>query len=399
MLEQTEIPVYDADLFDPAALRAPFGHYQTLRDLGPVVRLADTGIYALPRFADVRDGLQAPDRLISGLGVGFSEAWNTIRPPNLIASDGELHRKLKATVMRPLLPAQLRQHRATLKELIVTRVLAVRGTGQFDAMAEIARFLPVTAISVFVGLPEEGRASMLEWAAATFNALGPERDGSGREASARDANLLGAAWRYMASLSRDKVREGSWAGALFDAADAGRITEAEARGAMSAYVIPSLDTTILAKGHLLLNLARNPDQWARLRQDPSLIPGAVLEGVRHSAVIRWFSRSAAGPYRVGAHVVPDGARVMMMYASANRDERQYPDPDRFDITRDASRHLAWGTGPHMCAGMHLARIEMEVMLEALVETCEALDAGEPELADNAGLYGFSRLPFALRPAG
>ena len=391
MLEQTDIPAYDADLFDPAALREPFGHYRALRDLGPVVRLGDTGIYALPRFDDVRDALQSPDKLVSGQGVGFSAAWNAPKGPNLIASDGELHRKLRTTVMRPLMPAQLRQHRATLKELIVTRVRALLAGGPFDAVAEIARFLPVTAISVFVGLPEEGRASMLEWAAATFNALGPEREGTDR-----DAALLGEARRYMVSMSRDKVREGSWASSLFAAVDAGKLTLPEALGAMSAYVIPSLDTTILAKGHLLNNLARNPDQWARLRKDPSLIPGAVLEGVRHSAVIRWFSRTAAGPYRVGAHLVPDGARVMVMYASANRDHRQYPDPDRFDIARDSRFHLAWGTGPHMCAGMHLAKIEMEVMLEALVENCAGLEAGEPELVVNAGLYGFSKLPFALR---
>ena len=394
MLEQTDIPAYDADLFAPAALREPFGHYQALRDLGPVVRLGDSGFYALSRFTDVRDALQSPERLISGRGVGFSAAWNEPRGPNLIAADGEVHRKMRTTVMKPLMPAQLRQHRATLKELIVTRVRALGGAGRFDAMAELARFLPVTAISEFVGLPEEGRASMLEWAAATFNALGPER-----HASAGDARLLDEARRYMASMSRDKVREGSWAGNLFAAVEAGRLSLQEALGAMSAYVIPSLDTTILAKGHLLLNLARNPDQWALLRQDPSLIPGAVLEGVRHSAVIRWFSRTAAGPYRVGAHLVPDGARVMVMYASANRDQRQYPDPDRFDIRRDARFHLAWGTGPHMCAGMHLAKIEMEVMLEALVENCAALEAGEPGLVVNAALYGFSDLPFELRPAG
>jgi len=115
-----------------------------------------------------------------------------------------------------------------------------------------------------------------------------------------------------------------------------------------------------------------------------------------TSVIRWFSRVARGDYRVGDQVIPDGARVMLLYGSANRDERQYPDPDAFDVTRDARSHLAWGSGPHMCAGMHLARIEMEVMLEALVECCAALDAAEPEVHANRGLYGFAKLPFELR---
>jgi cytochrome P450 len=172
----------------------------------------------------------------------------------------------------------------------------------------------------------------------------------------------------------------------------------EAMAAMSAYIIPSLDTTILAKGHLLNNLARHPDQWALLQDRPELIPSAVLEGVRHSAPARWFSRVAAVDYRAAEGLVPKGARVMLLYGCANRDERHYVDPERFDITRDARDHLAWGTGPHMCAGMHIARIEMEVMLEALVEAGAELKAGEPVLGTNAGLYGFTELPLRIDAA-
>ena len=86
---------------------------------------------------------------------------------------------------------------------------------------------------------------------------------------------------------------------------------------------------------------------------------------------------------------------MLLYGSANRDERRYADPDRFDVTRDARDHLAWGTGPHMCAGMNLARIEMEVLLEALVEAGVELWSGQPKLGSNAGLYGFTKLPFRI----
>ena len=86
---------------------------------------------------------------------------------------------------------------------------------------------------------------------------------------------------------------------------------------------------------------------------------------------------------------------MLLYGCANRDERRYTDPDRFDITRDARDHLAWGTGPHMCAGMHLARFEMEVMLEALIEAGVSLTAGAPVIGANAGLYGFTQLPMRL----
>ena len=391
MSQLMQMPLYDTDLFSPAALREPFDHYRVMRDLGPVVRLRDPNAYALSRFDNVRDALQAPDALSNAGGVGFSEEFNRPGGPNLIQSDGDRHRRMRAEVIRPLLPAQLKQHRPFLKGLIGERIKSLVGRGPFDAMAEIARFLPTAAISALVGLPEEGRASMLDWAAATFNAVGPRREGS-----ERDFEVL-AGWRtYLTNLQWDSIREGSWARTLQGAIATGKLSEAEARGAISAYVLPSLDTTILAKGHLLYSLARAPDQWRMLRDDPSLISGAVIESVRHSSVIRWFSRLAKTDYEVDGEVIPAGARVMLMYASANRDERRFGDPDRFDITRDARAQLAWGSGPHLCGGMHLAKMEMDVMLEALLEHCEVLEAGEPELLANRGLYGFASLPFELR---
>jgi cytochrome P450 len=112
-------------------------------------------------------------------------------------------------------------------------------------------------------------------------------------------------------------------------------------------------------------------------------------------VIRWFSRVAKADYRIGDATVPAGARVMLLYGSANRDERHYPDPDRFDITRDARDQVAWGRGVHMCAGQYLARTEMEVLLEALVERCVTLQANEPVIGNNKGLFGFTALPMRL----
>ncbi len=382
---------YEEDLFSRSALDEPFGHYRKLRELGPVVRLRDPDVYALSRYDDVRAALQAPDVLLSGDGVGFNDAINRPGAPNIIMSDGDQHRRLRAEVVRPILPAQLKQHRSFLKQMVGERIGALVNRGPFDAMTEIAQFLPLAAISKLVGLPEEGRASMLEWAAAVFNAIGPSRPGS-----ERDFEVAAGARAYLAAVEWTSMREGGWARGLFDAVAAGRLSEPEARGAMSAYVLPSLDTTILAKGHLLNLLGRDPASWRMLKDDPSLIGAAVLESVRHSSVIRWFSRIAGADYRVGDDVIPKGARVMLIYGSANRDERRYPDADRFDMTRDARAHLAWGSGPHMCVGMHLAKMEMEVMVEALLERCEDIHVGEPEPLGNRGLYGFSRLPIELR---
>ncbi len=387
----TAIPALDLDLFAEASLKAPYEDYRRLRDAGPVVKLAKPDVYAIGRFADVQAALRAPDALISGEGVGFSDVFNAPKGMNVIQSDGERHARMRATVMKPLSPATLKGARADLKALVVKRVETLVDQGEFDAMKGLAAFLPVQAVSHLVGLPEVGRDRMLDWAAAAFNVIGPNLDPV-------DAGKMKEAFAYMATLSEDTVASGSWAGELFAAARNGKLSLQEAVAAISAYVIPSLDTTILAKGHLLNSLAANPDQWALLLSKPELIPSAVLENLRHDAPLRWFSRVAAQDYAVDGAVIPQGARVMLLYGCANRDERRYENPDCFDITRDARDQLAWGTGAHMCAGMHLARLEMEVMLEALVEAGVRLTAGAPVMGANAGLYGFAALPLTLTRA-
>lgn len=389
---QADIPHLDLDLFCEASLADPFADYRRLRDAGPLVRLSRPDVHAIGRFADVQAALRASDVLVSGAGVGFSDAFNAPRGMNVLQSDGDLHFRLRASVMRPLAPSALKSARADLKAMVAGRVATLTGQGWIDAMKALAAFLPVEAVSHLVGLPEVGRERMLEWAGATFNLIGPNQ-------TASDFALVGEARAFMASLSRDTVRDGSWAGDLFAAAQSGRLSEIEAMAALSAYIVPSLDTTILAKGHLLHNLAVNPDQWSMLKRRPDLIPSAVLEGVRRDSVIRWFSRVAIEDHDVDGALLPKGTRVMLLYGAANRDERRYPDPDRFDITRDARDHLAWGTGPHMCAGLNLARLEMEVLLEAMVEADVTLTAGAPVMGVNAGLFGFRALPFRLDPPG
>ncbi|MGY4256630.1 cytochrome P450 [Bradyrhizobium sp. USDA 4516] len=194
----------------------------------------------------------------------------------------------------------------------------------------------------------------------------------------------GEARAYMCGHTVEQLRE------------AGRLTRAEAIGAVRAYVLPSHDTAILAKGHLLYNLATNHDQCALLRSNPKMTTSAVLVGVRHSSAIHWFLRLAASDYAVRADIRPAGARVILLYGCANRDECRYPLPDPFDIARDARDHLAWGIGAHMCIGMHLARIEMEVTPGALVDHVETIEVDPPFIGTNKCLYGFEWLPLRLR---
>jgi cytochrome P450 len=316
----------------------------------------------------------------------------------VLTSDGARHRRLRGVLQRPLGPAALKERRGFLKSLIAAQIDTLTGVGTFDAVPGLARHLPLKAVTVLVGLGGSERERMLEWAATFFDMVKPF-DPEAPRPPELDAQfeIFRELSTFFATVDPKSFAPDSWSAKLFEAVGP-NLSEEEARGALRAFVVPSLDTTIYAKANLLYNLAQNPDQWATLKRQPSLIPRAVIEGVRHSAVVRAFSRFAAADYREGDVFIPKGRRVMVMYGSANRDERHYPDPDRFDITRNPTDQLGWGTGPHMCVGMNLAKLEMEVLLEALVERVSWIEADEPTLGTNAGLYGLDRLPLRLGDA-
>ena len=238
-------PLYNEDVFAPEALRHPFEHYRRVRDLGPVVRLCGVDALALGRFEDVQAALRTPEVLISGAGVGFNITFNSPGPePNVLGSDGARHRKLRTNLTRPLMPGALRQHRDMLKSMISEQVRRVSDNRTFDAVADVAKHLPLAAISFLVGIPEDGRQNMLRWATAIFNMVGPDSP-----AFAEDLATFREFRAYLLSIDPAHLHKDGWARMLFDAAEAGKLTIGEARAALSGLLGPSLDTTINAKSN------------------------------------------------------------------------------------------------------------------------------------------------------
>ncbi|MFF3568120.1 cytochrome P450 [Nocardia jiangxiensis] len=160
---------------------------------------------------------------------------------------------------------------------------------------------------------------------------------------------------------------------------------------MLDYITPSLDTTILAITNTIALFAEHPDQWDLLRADRSLIPHAINESLRLESPVPQFSRVLTDDHEIGGVALPAGARVALLYASANRDERHYPDPTRFDITRRPADHLAFGRGEHVCVGMHLARLEMGVLLERLADRVTRFHIRDSRPLINNGLRGLDSL--------
>jgi cytochrome P450 len=344
-------------------------------------------LWAVGRFDDVRAALRADDALISGRGVAANKVVNGRSAPITLTSDGDTHARRRRVLIQPLMPPPLKELRARLEAVADELVHRLATGSTFDAMSSFAAHLPVTVVAELVGLNEEGRRQMLRWAASTFNLLGVLN--ARGLASMPDLLNLG---RYVEKLRRDMVAPGGWAEKLFDAAGRGEISSEEANAMVIDYVAPALDTTILATGHMLWCLATTPGAYDALCAEPDLIPSAVNEAVRLASPIRGFTRYAAADVELASTMIPKGSRALILFASANRDERHYPNPDDFDIRRNPRDHVGWGHGTHTCAGMHLARLEMEILLASLVRQVARIEVGAPAPIRNNVLQGFEKLP-------
>ncbi|WP_147292655.1 cytochrome P450/oxidoreductase [Undibacter mobilis] len=386
-------PSYDVDFYSDEFIQNPWPHYATMRELGPVVWLPQHDNFALTRHNEVGKALRDHDTFISGKGVAADPKANELTRGNSAGSDGERHSAIRAATSAPLLPGALTKIRGLLDataEGLIERLIA---SGQFDAVKDLSTFLPLTIVRDLVGLPDSGRENMLRWAAATFDLLGAQ---NARGKAAVDVFLEQRKFAQSQS-NPENLKPGSWTRRLFDLVEQGLLAADLAPVAMRDYLNPSLDTTISATGQLIYQLGTNPDQWALLRDKPELARNAVNEAVRMGSPVRSFVRHTSRAVQIDDVTIPENARVMMLYASANRDERVYPNPDKFDITRNPRQHLGFGSGIHMCVGMHLAQMEMIALIEAMIPRVKAIEVGKPTIALNNTIYGLASLDARFIP--
>lgn len=390
------VPVFHDDLFDPSRLADAAPTYRMIRDMGDVVWSPSLDMFVIGRFADVQRALRDDQALVSGRGVSVNRTQLEDKsggPTGVLTMDGEQHAHVKRLLMKPLLPKALQD----LKEQIETeaaRIVERLANGQpFEAMSTLAAHLPTRIVADLVGLNEAGHERLLRWSLAAFDTFGPADSPRTLAALPTLMELLD----FATHVTRETVVPGSWAANLFDAVDRGDITVDTARLMIFDYTVPSLDTTILATGQMLWSMARVAGAFDAVRADRGLIPSAVYESVRLASPIRGFSRYVAHDFRMAESVLPQGSRVYLLNASANWDERRYPNPQHFDVARNPRDNVAWGHSRHLCPGMHLARLEMESLLGALVRSVRRIEVGEPVRLVNNFLQGYSSLPLTLHP--
>jgi cytochrome P450 len=392
-LALAKAPTYDIDFYADAVIADPYPHYRAMRDLAPVVWLPQNSGYAITRFGDVRDALRNPEVFQSGRGVMMNDPVNAAASgTSVLNMDDPQHAAARRVLAKPLLPGAVKLLQADIARLADQQVDRLVARGSFDGISDFAHFLPLTLVTRLVGLPEEGQTQMLEWATGIFNVIG-----NMNERFAKGAPAQQMAGEYLRKVPREYIMPGSWAARLFQLVDDGAITDRDARLMMFDYVAPALDTTINATSGALWLFGQHPEQWDLVRADPSLIPAALDEAMRLETPIRAFSRYVARDHDVDGITIPEGSRTLIVYASANRDERRWEEAERFDIRRRAPQEqLAFGTGVHMCVGMHLAKLEMRCMFEALAKKVARFEVTGVKRELHNVLRGISSMEVEIR---
>jgi cytochrome P450 len=383
----------DIDLWADENLNYPFFAYREMQDLAPVVHLARHDLYAITRYQDVKQVLDNWNLFSSAQGVGFNPPINEVIAGSLVGSDPPRHRHYRAILERPLSTSDLRSIRERVKALASELIAVVVRQREVEVVSQLASYLPVTLVAELVGLPVEGRERMLEWAAGAFNSLAP----LGVPRVAEGMQQMAGMQSYFADPNLpERVRLGSWAARLYDAVQLKEIDTAEFQMLLSVnYVLPALDTTIHATSNLIWLLATHGDAWNQLKQNRAWVVRAVHEALRLEGPVQAFSRVVTQSTTIDGYELNPGQRLLVCFAAANRDPRHYPDPDRFDISRASTDHVAFGHAEHVCLGRNLAILELTELLTQLLEKVDSIRLIEAARGFNNGLRGFAKLQVAL----
>jgi 4-methoxybenzoate monooxygenase (O-demethylating) len=360
-------PIVAIDPFCDEFLEDPHAFHGVMRDVGPLFWLPQYNVYGMARYAEVSEALKDWETFCSSRGVGLSDfsretPWRL--PSLLLETDPPTHertRKLMSSIVSPAAIKQIRGHWEQKAEELVESLVSKK---RFDIVKDLAEVFPLMVFPDVIGLHTKGRENLLTYAAATFNAFGP-RNARFEETNTNAAEAI--AW-VTEACRRESLAPGGWGMAVYDGAQRGECSEEEAERLVRSFLSAGVDTTVNGLSNMLHGFCLYPEQWKRLKTDPSLVKRAIEEGLRWDSTVQTFFRTTTRDVQVGGQMLPSGSKVILFLAAANRDPRRWPDhPERFDIGREAGSHVAFGFGIHRCLGQMVARLEAELILNALIK--------------------------------
>ncbi|ALL75808.1 cytochrome P450 [Pseudonocardia sp. EC080610-09] len=365
----------------------------------------DEGFYAVVRHADVMTASTSPQLFASEPSVTTPPppAWvRAVFGDSMVNLDGDRHTELRRIVQRAFTPRRVALIEESISRVARTVVDDVLARGSGDVVSTIAAPVPTHVICEMMGIPPERRGWVLAQVDGSTELIGVE--GAGRRRLRVPGRNLAALVRLhllVRRIGRDRRARpaGDLVSDLVSAEVGGDRLDGRRLGAFfSLLLVAGIETTRNAVAHGVRLLSEHPDQRALLLSDLDRhLDGAVEEILRVSTPIVQFRRNVAGDTELGGTPLPAGARVVLFYASANRDEAVFTDPDRFDITRRPNPHLAFGgTGPHYCLGAHLARRELRTLFRELLERAPGIrTTGPAETVPSSFDHRIRRLPFTV----
>ncbi len=398
-------------MFDAAFIANPYPTYERLRASGPIHWVDGFrwgGSWLIPHYeavlAALRDTRLSSQRSRTWTAdlpaevQGEFEAFNRTYPHWMLFLDRPRHTRLRALLNKSFTRRTVDSLRPLIQQAVDGLLARVVESGRMEFIADFAHPLPVSMIAELMGVPPEDQRIFKTWSydfAAFF--------GSGR-ATLEQARAGKDGFMAITDYFRSKIEERQHAPGndlisllLHAEVDGDRLTADEVLAQCSLLLAGGHETTRNLLGSGLLNLLRHPEQLELLKQDLSLLPGAVREFARYESPVQLLTRVASEDVEMHGQTVRKGQSIILLVGSANRDPAQFTDPDALDITRDAGDSLAFGQGPHFCLGQMLASAEIEVALRAVLTRLPDLQLAQPELVwtANPTLRGLSALQVAF----
>ena len=401
--------VMEYDPFSQEFQADPFPVYRWMRDEAPVFYSEKWNWWALSRFEDVRAAATDPETFLSYEGIDIDDTAKDQSGPGFLPDiDNPRHDQIRRMIQPQLLPNRIAAREDAVRAVVRGLIDAWRHRGTVDLAQELAWPMPNEVFFDLLGLPtarQEGRAQLERW----VHELKDRKPDDARLTPVAKAATTGIQSYFVDLLHERRARPradlvthlvtAEIDGVPFAEADFGPASEV--LGLMMVLFLGGVESTAGLTGTLFKLLAENPDQRALLRENPALIPDAVEEAIRLATPLQLVGRTTSREVTLHGMTIPADGRVVLVYGAANRDERRFTDPNRFDVTRGRFRHLGFGEGMHGCLGAPLARLEAKVALEeALPVLGDYTIAAPPErYRTTPNMYVWDHLHLSFPVAG
>ena len=394
---EINVPRLDLDPFSDEFLTNPYPFHEQMREAGPVVWLEKYGIWAVARHKECHGVLTDWASFVSSAGVGLANfrTEKPFRPPSLLLeADPPEHTRARTILARARSPKVVMQLKADFQAYAEELVESLVEKGEIDAVKDLGEIYPVKVFPDALGLSQEGRENLLLYGNMVFNSFGPHnhifQEAVQRYEPVRD-------W-IMTQCKRENLSPQGFGAQIYQAADAGEITLDEAPLLVRSFLSAGVDTTVNGIGNAIYALVQHPEQYAKLAADPGKARAAFEESLRYESSVQTFFRTVNSDMAFADANLGESDKILVFFGSANRDPRQWQNPDVYDIDRKPVGHIAFGTGIHGCVGQAVARMEGELVLTALAKRVKRIELnGEPRRRLNNTLRALDSLPVRLIP--